>query len=58
MVLALLFYQIILENYAYPGALLIGTDSHTPNGGVCISTLSVPEHFSVLKNTFAGGHGY
>ncbi len=25
--------QIILENYAYPGLLLIGTDSHTPNGG-------------------------
>lgn len=32
--------QIILENYAYPGVLLIGTDSHTPNGGglgaICI----------------------
>lgn len=27
------FFQIILENYAYPGLLLIGTDSHTPNGG-------------------------
>ncbi|VDN15629.1 unnamed protein product [Dibothriocephalus latus] len=25
--------HIILENYAYPGVLLIGTDSHTPNGG-------------------------
>ncbi|BHF78873.1 aconitate hydratase [Sparganum proliferum] len=25
--------EIILENYAYPGILLIGTDSHTPNGG-------------------------
>lgn len=25
--------QIILENYAFPGALVIGTDSHTPNGG-------------------------
>jgi len=22
-----------LENYAFPGALLIGTDSHTPNAG-------------------------
>ncbi|XP_032869451.1 aconitate hydratase, mitochondrial [Amblyraja radiata] len=35
-----IIHQIILENYAYPGALLIGTDSHTPNGGglggVCI----------------------
>jgi aconitate hydratase len=27
------FSKIILENYAYPGLLLIGTDSHTPNGG-------------------------
>jgi len=25
--------QIVLENYAFPGALLIGTDSHTPNAG-------------------------
>ena len=23
----------MLENYAFPGALVIGTDSHTPNGG-------------------------
>lgn len=34
------FQQIILENYAYPGVMLIGTDSHTPNGGglgaICI----------------------
>lgn len=33
-------FQIILENYAYPGVMLIGTDSHTPNGGglggICI----------------------
>lgn len=27
------FNQIIFENYAYPGCLIIGTDSHTPNGG-------------------------
>lgn len=26
-------FQIILENYAFPGLLMIGTDSHTPNGG-------------------------
>jgi aconitate hydratase len=29
-----IIHQIILENYAFPGALLIGTDSHTPNGGM------------------------
>jgi len=35
-----IIHQIILENYAFPGCLLIGTDSHTVNGGglggVCI----------------------
>ena len=29
-----LSFQIVLENYAFPGLLLIGTDSHTPNGGM------------------------
>ena len=29
----LLYFQIVLENYAFPGLLLIGTDSHTPNAG-------------------------
>ena len=28
-----IIHQVVLENYAYPGALIIGTDSHTPNGG-------------------------
>lgn len=28
-----IIHQIILENYAYPGGLIIGTDSHTVNGG-------------------------
>jgi len=28
-----IIHQIILENYAFPGGLLIGTDSHTVNGG-------------------------
>ena len=35
-----IIHQIILEKYEYPGVLLIGTDSHTPNGGglggICI----------------------
>ena len=30
-----IIHQIVLENYAFPGVLLIGTDSHTPNGGQC-----------------------
>jgi len=28
-----IIHQIVLENYAFPGCLLIGTDSHTVNGG-------------------------
>ncbi|MCG3110603.1 MAG: aconitate hydratase [Candidatus Manganitrophus sp. SB1] len=28
-----IIHQVVLENYAFPGALIIGTDSHTPNGG-------------------------
>lgn len=28
-----IIHQILLENYAFPGLLMIGTDSHTPNGG-------------------------
>lgn len=31
--ISFLFTQIILENYAFPGVVLIGTDSHTVNGG-------------------------
>jgi len=28
-----IIHQVVLENYAFPGLLMIGTDSHTPNGG-------------------------
>ena len=28
-----IIHQVALENYAFPGSLMIGTDSHTPNGG-------------------------
>jgi aconitate hydratase len=28
-----IIHQVVLENYAFPGGLTIGTDSHTPNGG-------------------------
>ena len=28
-----IIHQVVLEEYAFPGGLLIGTDSHTPNGG-------------------------
>jgi aconitate hydratase len=28
-----IIHQVVLEQYAFPGALIIGTDSHTPNAG-------------------------
>src|SRR5262245_54693341 len=28
-----IIHQVVLENYAFPGELIIGTDSHTPNAG-------------------------
>ncbi|MGH7263058.1 MAG: aconitase family protein, partial [Candidatus Rokuibacteriota bacterium] len=28
-----IIHQVVLENYALPGGLMIGADSHTPNGG-------------------------
>ena len=31
--MSVLRLQIVLENYGFPGLLVIGTDSHTPNGG-------------------------
>lgn len=28
-----IIHQVVLENYAFPGGMMVGTDSHTPNGG-------------------------
>lgn len=37
-----IFHQVLLENYAFPGGLLIGTDSHTPNaGGLAMCAIGV-----------------
>src|SRR4029077_18602263 len=37
-----IIHQILLENYAFPGGLLIGTDSHTPNaGGLAMAAIGV-----------------
>ncbi len=35
-----IIHQVVLENYAVPGSMIIGTDSHTPNGGG-LGTLSI-----------------
>lgn len=37
-----IIHQTVLENYAYPGGLIIGTDSHTPNaGGLSMAAIGV-----------------
>ncbi len=37
-----IIHQVVLENYAFPGAMCIGTDSHTPNaGGLCMIAIGV-----------------
>lgn len=37
-----IIHQVFLENYAFPGGFVIGTDSHTPNaGGLCMVAIGV-----------------
>ena len=37
-----IIHQVVLENYAFPGGMMIGTDSHTPNaGGLCMLAIGV-----------------
>ncbi|MEI7980695.1 MAG: aconitate hydratase, partial [Bacteroidota bacterium] len=37
-----IIHQVVFENYAFPGAMMIGTDSHTPNaGGLCMVAIGV-----------------
>ncbi|MBI2607149.1 MAG: aconitate hydratase [Deltaproteobacteria bacterium] len=37
-----IIHQVVLEQYAFPGGMLIGTDSHTPNGGgLCMEAIGV-----------------
>ena len=37
-----IIHQVVLENYAFPGGMMIGTDSHTVNaGGLCMVAIGV-----------------
>src|SRR2546426_12498593 len=37
-----IIHQVVLENYAFPGGLMIGTDSHSPNaGGLAMAAVGV-----------------
>ena len=51
-----IIHQILLENYAFPGGLMIGTDSHTPNAGTFFA-LNQQKKKGVLKNREIGGLG-
>ncbi|RMZ88291.1 hypothetical protein DV736_g4470, partial [Chaetothyriales sp. CBS 134916] len=48
-----IIHQIILENYAFPGGLMIGTDSHTPNAGGLDIILKVAGILTVKGGTGA-----
>jgi aconitate hydratase len=51
-----IIHQVVLENYAFPGALIIGTDSHTPNAG---GLVPVPSAWEALTRwrSFPGCRG-
>lgn len=44
-----IIHQIVLENYAFPGGMMIGTDSHTVNaGGLAMCAVGVGMVFFVF----------
>jgi len=43
-----IIHQIVLENYAFPGGLMIGTDSHTPNAGG-LGMVAIGTRFSIAN---------
>lgn len=48
-----IIHQILLENYAFPSGLLIGTDSHIPNAGglgMCAISVSGADAVDVMAN--------
>ncbi len=48
-----IIHQVVLEHYAFPGALIIGTDSHTPNAGG-LGTMGVGVGGADAGETMAG----
>ena len=51
-----IIHQVVLENYAFPGGLMIGTDSHTPNAGG-LGMLAIGVGGVDAAETMAGMHG-
>ncbi len=48
-----IIHQVVLENYAFPGGMMIGTDSHTPNAGG-LSMLAIGVGGSDAMDVMAG----
>src|SRR5207247_8929513 len=47
-----IIHQVVLEHYAFPGELIIGTDSHTPNaGGLGACAVGVGDRKSTRLNS-------
>ena len=55
-----IIHQVVLENYAFPGGMMIGTDSHTVNaGGLGMVAIGVggAEAYSLARSSFKRRHG-
>ncbi|MBI2026636.1 MAG: aconitate hydratase, partial [Deltaproteobacteria bacterium] len=50
-----IIHQVFLENYAFPGGFVIGTDSHTPNGGG-LSMIAIGVGGADAAEVMAGSH--
>ena len=48
-----IIHQVVLENYAFPGGLMLGTDSHTPNAGG-LGMLAIGAGVSEAAHVMAG----
>ncbi len=51
-----IIHQVVLEQYAFPGAMIIGTDSHTPNAGGWAPAPSASEG-PTRSRSWPGSHG-
>ena len=57
-----IIHQVVLENYAFPGGMMIGTDSHTPNAGglgmIAVGGADCTFYAIVLRNQAARADRY
>ena len=54
-----IIHQVVLENYAFPGGMMVGTDSHTPNaGGLGMVAIGVGGADAERRDSETGRHPY